>query len=219
MLSFKVPEAWFEVINSYIFALKTMVNPLSKSHRGSKDHMRLIFDRNFRACAVALLALTNGFFALAEDTYRTARGYTFTKVMDGPMAPAWRSPDGKVWSANQGRFSNAGSVSEDEQLVIDSPATEACARIGGRLPRLAEFKALAKYFFVTRPGNAPTTDPNFLDYKYLFPDFLYPTGYSMPLWTADAAGSYFARLTTGLVDPYGDGARSDELLSVCCVSP
>jgi hypothetical protein len=165
-----------------------------------------------------LLAIAPGAVNAEDGTYRTSRGVVFARGSLGGVE-AWRTPDGKTWSANIGQFSNRGRVS-GEGLVTDSPATQACARLDGRLPTLAEVRFLAGY--LREPGalpSAPLAQEDMTDYRTLFPSFSLSNGFSMRFWTADAAGPGSARMSLGLVDPYGDTVRMDSRLSVFCVAP
>jgi hypothetical protein len=176
------------------------------------------FPRRLAKPSILLLLALPCAVGAQDGTYRTLRGYVFTRASLGGI-DAWRTRDGKTWSARVGEFPNAGEVSS-AGMITHSPATQACAGLGGRLPSLAEVQLLAGYF---REPNAspstPLTTGDAGDYHALFPTFSYPSGFSRKFWTTDAVGPGSARVSLGLVDPYGDSVNASLSLSVFCVAP
>jgi hypothetical protein len=59
---------------------------------------------------------------------RTSKGLVYERVRKDGFGEAWRGPDGLIWSGGS------------NQEVAYSEANAACARMGGRLPALQNFK-------------------------------------------------------------------------------
>jgi hypothetical protein len=93
----------------------------------------------------------------------------FTQVQGpGSFGTAWKDPSGTIWSSNQGYFTNKALKPDQDGVVMDSPATEACAKIGGSLPLLQDYRILAAYFEVDNHQNFTTQ--GLKDLNTLFPD-------------------------------------------------
>jgi hypothetical protein len=85
--------------------------------------------------------------AFAGTTYTTSTGAVFTQVQGpGNFGKAWKDPDGTLWSSYQGMYANNAVKPDQNDVVVDSPATEACANIGGLLPTAQQYEKLATYF-------------------------------------------------------------------------
>ena len=70
----------------------------------------------------------------------------FTQVSNEDGRKSWRDPEGVVWSPYQGALENNPIHPDANEVVVDSLATEACARIGGKLPTFDQFQTLGLYF-------------------------------------------------------------------------
>ncbi len=144
-------------------------------------------------------------FAVANQTYTTARGFEFIQVNDPGFGMAWKAPDGNFWSAYQGKFPNEGtSIHSDpnsnDDEVIDSVAVKVCEAIGGKLPSMNDYRKLREYF-----KNSP-------DYVSIFP------GEGMFYWTSTTQNKSprYMRIRPYL-DAFGDLANSRKLYGVQCV--
>ena len=76
----------------------------------------------------------------------------FTQVQGpGLIGLAWQDPSGTIWSNYQGDYDNA-PINPDSLdvnrgvLVSHSNATDACSKIGGRLPDWQQIQKLQSYF-------------------------------------------------------------------------
>ena len=78
-------------------------------------------------------------------TCGTSTGYAYTKVEWEKAGEAWQGPDDTIWSDYRGLYTNNGT--DDGNTVIESEATNACARIGGYLPSLCLFQRGEEYGF------------------------------------------------------------------------
>ncbi len=148
--------------------------------------------------------------AQAEDVaiYKTQKGQIFAKVLKDSFGVAWKSPDGSIWSQYQGFFANRGELGNEiiesgDRVILDSAATQICARIGGGLPSLQQYKVLTDYFL----------DPT--DFRAIFP---VPTSASNLFWTVNGQSGFarFVKLSP-ILDPYGDVMVMGRQLSVMCV--
>jgi hypothetical protein len=93
----------------------------------------------------------------------------------------------------------------DAGQIMNSPATNACDKIGGHLPSLKDYQMLFDYF------SGPQGHPDFLA---LFPDCV-ENGAPMPLWTSTGIPKgprYINRW-----DTFGDPNNPTHLLAVRCV--
>lgn len=153
-------------------------------------------------CLLGTLASAN-----ESTSYTTRSGHVFTRVMNDPFGIAWQAPDGSVWSQYQGLYSNQGNpgsvLNENgDRLMLNSDATKACERIGGKLPLLEEYQTLTDYFM----------DRD--DFLAIFP---FPQEKNM-FWTANER-SGFARYVKLPLDPFGDAQMTEKKLSVMCRRP
>lgn len=107
-------------------------------------------------------------------TYRTTKGALF-KLVEGPSTPdggfgiAWQDPDGRIWSSvlpGPLEATNEALSPDQNGVVVDSPATRACARIGGSLPKKEDYEALSSYFDTSRADGGST------EIKAVFPDMI-----------------------------------------------
>jgi hypothetical protein len=107
--------------------------------------------------------------AHADTTYTTSKGAVFTQVQGpGSFENAWKDPSGTIWSSYQGDFANNAIKPDQNNVVVDSPATEACAKIGGALPTAQQYEMLDSYF--DRDSNNYLTDQGRKDLYAIFPD-------------------------------------------------
>lgn len=153
----------------------------------------------------------------ADLTFQTSRGFVFSQINDATFGLSWKAPDGTLWSSYLGKMANNGTVVNG--VVTDSPATNACARIGGSLPSLAQYQNLLSHYFES--GTQSMTDQDRADLYRLFPDMQAQPGDTVTMhWTSDALGpgGLEARYVEGL-DPYGDFADWSQLYSVRCLRP
>ena len=171
--------------------------------------MQIIF-----AIAAVLIGLVFS-VSHAETTYLTKRGFKFIQVEDEKFGLTWKAPDGSVWSQYRGMFSNTGNIKppdgnevdhEFDYVIIDSPAAQACDKIGGALPRIAQYKVFLEYFL------------NTADYHAIFPA---PAKASGIFWSSNAVfnDGIAARAvkTKPGIDAYGDATWAKEVYSVLCV--
>jgi hypothetical protein len=84
---------------------------------------------------------------IAPATYTTSTGAVFTQLLGpGNFGKAWKDPSGTTWSSYQGEHDNNLLRNDQNNVVMDSPATEACAKIGGSLPTAQQYRTLVSYF-------------------------------------------------------------------------
>ena len=174
----------------------------------------------------ALVALSHSPKVFAGESFTTSIGAVFTQVEDADFGTAWRAPDGLLWSAYQGDFSNEGwsfggdlhnwETSPTYAVRTWSAATKACARIGGNLPTVPDFERLKAFFEYSDKWNPPTfSAQGASDFKRL-----YPWKDAQVFWTSSVfpghswGASRF--LNYGLLAG-GSGAFDHEPYSVICV--
>lgn len=161
---------------------------------------------------VLLLSLGITVNVLANTTYTTSTGAVFTQAQGpGSFGAAWKDPSGMIWSAYQGDFTNDGQ--ERDGVVIRSPSTETCAKIGGRLPIVGEYKKLMSYFDLDT--NGILTKIGLRDLLSIFPDM-----HDHVFWTASLLSNNLDSAIlfkgAGGVTYIGDRANA---FSVRCVTP
>ena len=108
--------------------------------------------------------------AYADVTYTTSKGAVFRQIQ-GPSSfgKAWEDPTGMLWSANyNGNYANYAIKPDQNKIIIDSPATEACTSIGGSLPSIEDYKKLDSYFDMDK--NQRLTDQGRKDMFAIFAD-------------------------------------------------
>jgi len=111
----------------------------------------------------------------ADGTYTTRDSNgkaiaTFTQVGGpGSFGKAWKDPSGAIWSSYQGDFTNEAIKPDLNNVILDSPATEACAKIGGSLPSAQDYFNLMKNFEMNSYGDT-LTDQGEKDLFAVFPD-------------------------------------------------
>jgi hypothetical protein len=86
----------------------------------------------------------------------------------GSFGPAWMDPSGAIWSRYIGDYSNDAIKSDQNGIVVDSLATEACAKIGGVLPTASDYQRLASSFELD--NRQLLTDQGKKDWVAVFPD-------------------------------------------------
>jgi hypothetical protein len=169
--------------------------------------------------------------------YTTGVGAVLRCIRVGKFGPAWKTPDGMLWSSTFGIDSpdstamkhllkNAELSPDQGGLIVDSEATRACKRMGGRLPTFEDYVRLKTYFQKPDDGTAPNfgMEPSSLhDLWRAFPDLLYGDGECAGFWTATqwlgsittySAAYYFETKDGSLT--YGNRNASG---CVRCVSP
>jgi hypothetical protein len=94
---------------------------------------------------------------------------TFTRA-DGPesFGTAWKDPGGLLWGKYIADYTNNPLAADQNGIIVNSPATEACAKIGGLLPTALDFEKLASYFELD--SNQLLTDQGKKDWYAVFPD-------------------------------------------------
>jgi hypothetical protein len=168
-----------------------------------------------------LISHSTAAHADGANTYKTSKGAIFTQVQGpGSFGKAWKDPSGTVWSAYQGDFANNALKPDQNNLVVDSPATAACAKIGGALPMAQQYKNLDSYFELD-PSYGYLTDQGRADLYAIFPDMLDRGGGARGFWTSSVVPhapdiAYLFGADTGVVGDI-DGNRSNPFLSVRCV--
>ncbi len=161
-----------------------------------------------------------GIFAMsaahADTTYTTSKGAVFTQ-MQGPggFGKAWKDPSGTIWSAYQGDYANNAIKPDQNNVVVDSPATEACAKIGGSLPTAQQYEKLASYFDLDSNNNL--TDQGRKDLYAIFPDMQNRWFWSSSVYSSDPD---FANAFLGNYGRVDDnyGLRLSYGFSVQCVA-
>jgi hypothetical protein len=86
----------------------------------------------------------------------------------GSFGNAWEDPSGAIWSGYIGDYTNIPLHPDQAGIVVDSPATEACAKRGGALPTAPDYERLASYFELD--SNQLLTDQGKRDWYSVFPD-------------------------------------------------
>jgi hypothetical protein len=128
----------------------------------------------------------------------------------------WKDPSGMLWGSYQGDFANNALKPDQNGLVADSPATEACTKIGGILPTSQDYERLSSYF--EHGTNKYFTDQGNQDINQVFPDMQdrwFWTSSVYPELSDDAYGFY---ATFGEVIYFDAGSREIKS-SVRCVVP
>jgi opacity protein-like surface antigen len=133
-----------------------------------------------RFLLISIVLLLGAISAQAADIYKTSKGAVFTKMQGpGQFGLGWKDPSGMLWGSDQGEFANVAIKPDQNGRIIDSMATEACARIGAMLPTENDYTRLISYF---EKGQEPYTfsDKGLSDFNALFPDNRSEYGY----WTS-----------------------------------
>jgi hypothetical protein len=117
----------------------------------------------------------------------------FTKVLGpsglgGGFGNAWKDPNGSIWSAYQGEYPNTAIKADQNGVVMDSLATEACTKIGGSLPTIQMYQKLVSYFDLDNKGLL--TDQGAKDLAGIFPDLLNDQGYTRFFWSSSVISDY-----------------------------
>jgi hypothetical protein len=122
----------------------------------------------------------------APVTYTTSKGAVFTQV-EGPghFGKAWRDPSGTIWSSYQGDYSNEEIKPDQNNVVVGSPATEACAKIGGILPTREQYEKLGSYFELTFAAREHDAYRGIRELFAVFPDKTSPDNF---FWTSSIVG-------------------------------
>lgn len=103
------------------------------------------------------------------NTYTTSKGAVFTKVQGpGNFGQAWKDPSGTIWSSYQGDYADNAIKPDQNGVVVDSPATEACAKIGGTLPTVQQYENLTSYFDIDSSTDSLTSQ-GIKDLQTIFP--------------------------------------------------
>jgi hypothetical protein len=119
--------------------------------------------KKISASAVFILSMS----VAHADTYTASTGAVFTQVHGpGSFGQAWQDPSGMIWSADQGKRDNQPIQPDENGIVIESSATDACDQIGGRLPTIGDYKKLMSYFELNKDQ---FTDQGAKDIEALFP--------------------------------------------------
>lgn len=160
--------------------------------------------------------------AQAENavTYKTSTSAVFTQVQGpGTFGKAWQDPSGAIWSSYQGEYTNDAIQPDQNSVVVDSPATEACAKIGGALPTAQQYSQLASYFemdqgYLTIQGRK--------DIFAIFPDMADSQGKIRGFWTStvspsDAGVAYVFSGYSGVSSPI-QGYRINYEIGVRCIA-
>lgn len=125
----------------------------------------------------------------SPNYYRTSTGAVFRRVERDGFGRAWKAPDGTIWSESHG------------DLVTDSAAASACAKIGGRLPTRRDFERLRAFFELDSRGYL--TEQGRGDLHELFPDM---------------KGRWFWSSSVFPDDPEGNGAFHGDSGAIAWIS-
>jgi hypothetical protein len=118
---------------------------------------------------VAVVGILLSSVSYAADTYTTSTGAVFTQVQGpGTFGDAWKDPSGMMWSSNQGKFENDQNDANNLNQPPLLDAAQACAKIGGILPSLDNYKKLMSYFELDE--SQQFTKQGLKDLVALFPD-------------------------------------------------
>jgi hypothetical protein len=169
-------------------------------------------------------------------TFTTSTGSVFSQAQwsepDGSVESVWKDPSGTIWSSIVGAFKNNAIVPDqktsardtdiDQIHVMDSPATEACQKIGGSLPTLTDFRKLQSFFEVVDRGSYGVlfTDKGKKDFYTIFPDAQYRWFWSSTVNPSHPEYAYAFYGGTGSFGLDGDffyGVLRDGDNSVLCV--
>ncbi len=104
---------------------------------------------------------------------QTSKGVVYERVEKEKFGEAWKDlTTGYIWSDLIGEYTNDGVIKDC--IVVNSPATRACANLGGILPeRDIFFRGDDNGFREVLPNMDPwywssTVDPNFPFFAYVF---------------------------------------------------
>ncbi len=139
-------------------------------------------------------------------------------IQDPRFGKAYKSPDGFIWSQYQGRFTNDGTVSTPNNqlgttgIVTDSAATRACAKIGGVLPTVEDFKKFLSYFALNGTGEF-----SFEAEEHYFE--LFPELQNADIWTSNFTNHGFGEYYTTVFTAQGkfEARANTQSLPVICV--
>ena len=170
---------------------------------------------NFRVYTFFLVAFT---YAAAQadgaNTYKTSVGAVFTQVQGpGNFGKAWQDPNETIWSAYQGDHRNNAIKPDQNNVVVGSPATEACAKIGGKLPIAQQYKKFATYF--ETDSNGYFTNQGRKDLFTIFPGMNGRGFWTSSVYPFDKSVAYVFGADSGIVGTI-DGERINYFISVRC---
>jgi hypothetical protein len=137
-----------------------------------QDHYKVL-KLSLLTAALSTMAIA---MAHADDSYTTHDSSgkpiaNFTRVKGpGNFGKAWKDPSGTLWGKYIGDFTNEPLEIDQNGLIVDSPATEACAKVGGFLPTAQDYEKLASYFELN--SNQTLTNQGKKDWYAVFPDML-----------------------------------------------
>ena len=129
---------------------------------------------------IFFLLITN--ICLADVTYTTSVGATFTQVQSESFGVAWKDPSGMIWSRDFGLFSNKPQSSILTGEINDSDAAKVCLDKGGKLPSLKDLIRLGSYFEWSSPHGVITE----IGHKDLF--MLFPSVQHNAFWSSTING-------------------------------
>lgn len=137
-------------------------------------------------------------------TYQTSICAIFTQVNDPKFGSVWKDPSGTAWSSNQGDYTNIAIKPDQNFVVIDSLATEACAKIGGDLPTLDDYQKLLSY--VELDLGFPTAK-GWKDLYALFPDMRAGIYWTVSVWKEYPAWAVMFSGSDGNANAFGSDTR------------
>jgi len=170
--------------------------------------------------SLTLCATVNGW---ANTTYTTSTGAVFTQVQGpGSFGVGWKDPNGLIWSAYQGDYNNIVANPDQNYGTANTPATEACVKIGGLLPTRNDYVNLLSYFdrYFSTSGML-LTEQGRTDLYALFPemsgrDFWTSSGWNNS-YCAERFNGVYGYVTGGSGDPDNIAYRSLKL-GIKCVT-
>ncbi len=131
--------------------------------------------------------------AFSGEIYFTTKGALFQKIDFQTFGPAWKAPNGTLWSRVIG-FHRVSNGRTENGAVVESDAMQLCKALGGDLPSKEEIKGLLRYFNLYAPKNSQERVLALRDLYYLFPDFTPVIGPSgavvIVIWTKTPSEHY-----------------------------
>lgn len=176
---------------------------------------------------IVFAVLFSCFTANAQKTFTTSTGSVFTQVYKSKFGAkdfAWKDPSGKVWSDTvwdssvsvYGLYGNEALEPDKGDMVVKTPATEACKKIGGKLPTAQEFAKLLSYF--DSVAGPTLSEKGRMDFFTLFPDAGGRIYWTASINTKVANRTFLFNGHFGYVDYSGDIPNRDLKAFVRCIN-
>ena len=154
----------------------------------------------FVFCILVAKTVSASAVCIAGQTYRTTISAIFECIKNLVLGWVWRDRNGVLWGNPIGNFTNIPLKPDASGVIIDSPATEACAQIGAALP---SFDDVNKMFSEFEQNSNGLTFNGGTDLQIVFPELK-----NTWFWTA---ANFFGSAQQALQFGEGDGGATGNI--------